>query len=150
MAVMVQVSRFVTPRSRSLRRVATRSPTPSRSPVVGDDGVGVVEVAGGEESVADRAVQRGRLLAGVGHHQHAARVAAAGVAGVDGVGGELRQRLGAFGVTGVDPDLATAPQRVPDLTDPLTTAAHHSLTTGRIRGCPWARCRSVSRCAGRD
>src|SRR3546814_392150 len=32
MAVMVQVSRLLTPRSRSLRRVATRSPTPIRSP----------------------------------------------------------------------------------------------------------------------
>ena len=51
------------------------------------------------------------------------------VAGVDGVGGELCQRLGAFGVAGVDPDLAAAPQRVPHLTDPLTIRLTIRLTT---------------------
>ena len=47
-------------------------PDPEPFPGVGGDGVGVVDVPGGDQPVADRAVQRGRLLAGVGHHQHAA------------------------------------------------------------------------------
>ena len=70
MPVTVQVSRLATPRSRSLRRVATRSPTPIRSPAPVTTPTTVIDVAGGDEPVADRAVERGDLFAGVGHHQH--------------------------------------------------------------------------------
>ena len=72
MAVMVQVSRL---RHAEVAVVAPgRDPVPDPEPFtgVGDDRVGVVDVPGGDEPVADRAVQRGCLLAGVGHHQHAA------------------------------------------------------------------------------
>ena len=130
MAVMVQVSRLLTPRSRSLRRVATRSPTPSRSPAL----VATAWVS----STCPAATSRSRIAPF--NAAACSRVSAiisipprALVTGVEGVGGELGQRLGAFGVAGVDPDLATAPQRVPHLTDPLTNRltnpAHHPLAS---------------------
>ena len=100
-------------------------PDPEQFPGVGGDRAAVIDVPGGHQPVADESVQHCCLLAGVGHHQHPARAL---FAGDEGVGGEPGQRLGAFGVAGIDPDLATAPQRVPDLTNPLTMPLTNLLT----------------------
>lgn len=107
-----------------------RDPIPDPEPLtcVGGDRAAVIDVPGGNQPVADESVQHGCLLARVGHHPHPV---VATVAAVEGVGGELGQRLGAFGFAGVDPDVSPAPQRVPDLTDPLTNRLTNSLT--RVR-----------------
>lgn len=83
--------------------------------------MGIGEVASGEESVTDRTVQGGRLLTGVGHHQDPIPVSiCAAASGENSVGGEGGEGVAAFGLRGVDADLVTTIQCVPDLSDPLT------------------------------
>ncbi len=48
------------------------------------------------------------------------------------VGGELGERLGAFGLAGVDADLATGPECLEHLTDMLTEILTGRLTLGDV------------------
>ena len=96
-----------------MRRVAIRSPTPSRSPAAVVTAPAATGLAGGEALVADRGVEGGDLLAGVRDDRS-----------VDvGEGGE------AFDLGGVDEDQPTRVQRVEDLAGALP-GAHQQRQVG--------------------
>jgi hypothetical protein len=100
-----------------------------------DETAGVVDLAGRDEAVADRAVEGGDLLAGVGDHQQTPAVAPPGAGSGEGVGGELSERVDALGLGGVEADLTTTPQCGPYLTDTLTKWLTPRGTLGRSYRC---------------
>src|ERR1035437_465525 len=128
MPVRVQVSRLATCRARSLRRVATRSPTPIRSPAC----VVIVAVSWTRpcchEAVTDRTVQGADLLTGLSHRQYPL------LAADDARGCQNGQSLGAFRLRGVDADLVASQQGVEDPTRCLASRLTPTLTSRRSTG----------------
>ena len=102
-------------------------PDPEPLPGVGDDRVGVVDwpAATSRSRIAPfNAAACSRVSASINIWR------ALPISAPDGASAaRLGQRLGAFGVTGVDPDLAAAPQRVPHLCGRLTIPLTNRLTS---------------------